>query len=74
MAVLEEEVVRLEEQVVRFREGLYQEAVFICSSKRNLESSADFYDLPMKNSKQKQFKFSPQTKGSSPTLRGSTSN
>ncbi|KAE9458528.1 hypothetical protein C3L33_09573, partial [Rhododendron williamsianum] len=62
VAVLEEEVVRLEEQVVRFREGLYQEAVFICSSKRNLESSADFYDLPMKNSKQKQFKFSPQTK------------
>ncbi|KAI8548720.1 hypothetical protein RHMOL_Rhmol07G0295600 [Rhododendron molle] len=62
VAVLEEEVVRLEEQVVHLRQGLYQEAVFICSSKRNLESSADFYDLPMKNSKQKQFKFSPHTK------------
>ncbi|XP_058223567.1 uncharacterized protein LOC131333193 isoform X5 [Rhododendron vialii] len=62
VAVLEEEVVQLEELVVRLRQGLYQEAVFICSSKRNLESSADFYDLPMKNSKQKQFKFSPKTK------------
>lgn len=37
VAVLEEEVVRLEEQVVSFRQGLYQEAVYI-SSKRNLES------------------------------------
>lgn len=36
VAVLEEEVVRLEEQVVNFRKGLYQEAVYT-SSKRNLE-------------------------------------
>ena len=34
VAVLEEEVVRLEEQVVSFRQGLYQEAVYI-SSKTN---------------------------------------
>lgn len=31
VAVLEEEVVRLEEQVVNYRQGLYQEAVSICS-------------------------------------------
>lgn len=36
VAVLEEEVVRLEEQVVNFRQGLYQEAVFT-SSKRNVD-------------------------------------
>ncbi|XVF63989.1 hypothetical protein PTKIN_Ptkin09bG0131100 [Pterospermum kingtungense] len=41
VAVLEEEVVRLEEQVVHFRQDLYQEAVYISSSKRNMESSAD---------------------------------
>ncbi|TYH95023.1 hypothetical protein ES332_A12G079000v1 [Gossypium tomentosum] len=37
VAVLEEEVVRLEEQVVSFRQGLYQEAVY-ASSKRNVEN------------------------------------
>lgn len=40
VAVLEEEVVRLEEQVVNFRQGLYQEAVYI-SSKRNAENLND---------------------------------
>ncbi|KAK3222576.1 hypothetical protein Dsin_009601 [Dipteronia sinensis] len=40
VAVLEEEVVRLEEQVVNFRQGLYQEAVY-SSSKRNVDSSND---------------------------------
>ncbi|XP_065847064.1 uncharacterized protein [Euphorbia lathyris] len=50
VAVLEEEVVRLEEQVVHFRQDLYQEAVYMSSSKRNLESFADLYDLfPSKN-------------------------
>ncbi|KAJ7952886.1 Protein of unknown function, DUF547 [Quillaja saponaria] len=43
VAVLEEEVVRLEEQVVNFRQGLYQEAVFI-SSKRNAETLNDSID------------------------------
>ncbi|KAK8672924.1 hypothetical protein V6N13_111281 [Hibiscus sabdariffa] len=38
VAVLEEEVVRLEEQVVSFRQGLYQEAVY-ATSKRNVENS-----------------------------------
>lgn len=41
MAVLEEEVVRLEEKVVHFRQDLYQEAVYISSSKRNMDNSAD---------------------------------
>ncbi|KAE8727959.1 putative Heat stress transcription factor A-2c [Hibiscus syriacus] len=41
VAVLEEEIVRLEEQVVHFRQDLYQEAVYTSSSKRNMESSID---------------------------------
>lgn len=40
MAVLEEEIVRLEEQVVHFRQDLYQEAVYMSSSKMKLEQSA----------------------------------
>ncbi|CAL5372978.1 unnamed protein product [Camellia sinensis] len=36
VAVLEEKVVRLEEQIIDFRQGLYQEAAYI-SSKRNAE-------------------------------------
>ncbi|KNA03382.1 hypothetical protein SOVF_209740 [Spinacia oleracea] len=43
IAVLEEEVVRLEEQVVSYRHSLYEEAVFICS-KRKLESPVDYYE------------------------------
>ncbi|XP_057541698.1 uncharacterized protein LOC130820368 isoform X2 [Amaranthus tricolor] len=43
IAVLEEEVVRLEEQVVSYRHNLYQEAVFICS-KRKLENPVDYYE------------------------------
>ncbi|XP_020677431.1 uncharacterized protein LOC110096022 isoform X1 [Dendrobium catenatum] len=41
VAVLEEEVVRLEEQVVNFRQGLYQEAIYISSSKRSSENGLD---------------------------------
>lgn len=41
---MEEEVIRLEEQVVHFRQGLYQEAVYISSSKKNMESLADLYN------------------------------
>ncbi|XP_022950498.1 uncharacterized protein LOC111453590 [Cucurbita moschata] len=41
VAVLEEEVVRLEEQVVNFRQGLYQEAVYVSSSSRNSDNSID---------------------------------
>ncbi|URE47358.1 hypothetical protein MUK42_04498, partial [Musa troglodytarum] len=35
VAVLEEEVVRLEEQVVNFLQGLYQEAIYGSSSEQN---------------------------------------
>lgn len=41
---MEEEVVRLEEQVVHFRKDLYQEAVNISTSKRSLETSAELCD------------------------------
>nr|ACH63242.1 hypothetical protein [Rheum australe] len=44
VAVLEEEVVRLEEQIVLFRKDLYQEAVYISSSKSNVDSLIDFYE------------------------------
>ncbi|WCJ31094.1 hypothetical protein M5689_012609 [Euphorbia peplus] len=43
VAVLEEEVVRLEEQIVNFRQGLYQEAVYI-ASKKNVENANDVTD------------------------------
>lgn len=39
MAVLEEEIVRLEEQVVHFRQDLYQEAVYMSSYMRKLQHS-----------------------------------
>ena len=63
VAVLEEEVVRLEEQVVHFRQDLYQEAVHISSTKRSVENSADSY--PSKNHKSEQGKFSTQNVGDS---------
>jgi len=53
VAVLEEEVVRLEEQVVNFRQGLYQEAVYISSSKKSKENPSDlcYEKCPSQNSK-----------------------
>ncbi|KAK4274717.1 hypothetical protein QN277_017901 [Acacia crassicarpa] len=41
VAVLEEEIVRLEEQVVQSRQDLYQEAVYLSSSKRRIQLSAN---------------------------------
>lgn len=68
VAILEEEVVRLEEQVVHFRQGLYQEAVYISSSKKNMESLADLYNpYLMRNSKKDQTKFLVQTVDNSAT-------
>ncbi|KDO79292.1 hypothetical protein CISIN_1g008059mg [Citrus sinensis] len=55
VAVLEEEVVRLEEQVVNFRQGLYQEAVYI-SSKRNVENSNDSDQLSVRSCKHQRSK------------------
>lgn len=64
--MLEEEVVRLEQEVVHFRQGLYQEAVYISSSKRSIESSADSYPpYPAKNHKPERHKFSAQHVGDS---------
>lgn len=41
---MEEEVVRLEEKVVHFRQGLYQEAVYTSLSKKNMDNFADLCD------------------------------
>ncbi|KAL2504200.1 hypothetical protein Adt_19821 [Abeliophyllum distichum] len=59
VAVLEEEVVWLEEQVVNFRQGLYQEAVCISSSQRNVDNSGNLNDLcQIKDPKPKQSRLS----------------
>ncbi|KAK9109139.1 hypothetical protein Sjap_017199 [Stephania japonica] len=64
VAVLEEEVVRLEEQVVSFRQGLYQEAVNISSSKQNIENAGDLYELySCRNPKKGHLKSKSQTEG-----------
>ncbi|XP_021275153.1 uncharacterized protein LOC110409952 isoform X1 [Herrania umbratica] len=56
VAVLEEEVVRLEEQVVNFRQGLYQEAVYT-SSKRNVENlNESIEQSPVRSSKHQRSK------------------
>ncbi|XP_052481754.1 uncharacterized protein LOC105763353 isoform X1 [Gossypium raimondii] len=57
VAVLEEEVVRLEEQVVSFRQGLYQEAVY-ASSKRNVENlnESTVEQSPVRSSKHQRSK------------------
>nr|TKS01483.1 uncharacterized protein D5086_0000172960 [Populus alba] len=53
VAVLEEEVVQLDEQIVYFRQDLYQEAVHISSSKRNmrtydtLDMHMEAFDIPL---------------------------
>lgn len=69
VAVLEEEVVRLEEQVVHFRQDLYREAVYISSSKKNMESSIDLCDpcVDDTTSKQEQSKFLARNVGRSTT-------
>lgn len=69
VAVLEEEVVRLEEKVVNFRQGLYQEAVYI-SSKRNAENSIDSIEQnSIKGSKHQRSKSLSQSELNSTTTR-----
>lgn len=70
VAVLEEEVGRLEEQLVHFRQDLYQEAVYISSSKRNKENSADLHGLhQLMNPTPEQFKLlAPNSTNSSMTM------
>ncbi|GAV69033.1 DUF547 domain-containing protein/Lzipper-MIP1 domain-containing protein [Cephalotus follicularis] len=66
VAVLEEEVACLEEQVVHCRQDLYQEAVYISSSKRNVKSFSDLYELsPNKIPKPGQSKFLAQSMSNS---------
>ncbi|XP_073277004.1 uncharacterized protein [Primulina huaijiensis] len=66
VAVLEEEVVRLEEKVVHFRQGLYQEAVYISSSRKNTNNSADLCNPGQgKDLKPKQSRSSLQTEANS---------
>ena len=82
VAVLEEEVVRLEEQVVNFRQGLYQEAVYV-STKRNVETSNDSVEqtTPVKSARHQrsksmsQFDFNSATSAakSQPSLSRTTS-
>lgn len=68
VAVLEEEVVRLEEQVVNFRQGLYQEAVYI-SSKRNAENLRDSMDQnSIRSSKHQRSKSLSQSELNSTTM------
>ncbi|XP_039009730.1 uncharacterized protein LOC120138283 [Hibiscus syriacus] len=50
VAVLEEEIVWLEQQVVHFTKDLYQEDVYISSSKLNLENSKQQLKTPTQNS------------------------
>ncbi|XP_057765945.1 uncharacterized protein LOC130986531 [Salvia miltiorrhiza] len=57
VAVLEEEVVRLEEKIVLFRKGLYQEAAYISSSKK----------MEIKDPEQKQSTFLVTSKADSET-------
>ncbi|XP_059623839.1 uncharacterized protein LOC132266855 [Cornus florida] len=65
VAVLEEEVVRLEVEVVNFRQGLYQQAVCV-SSMRNADTSIDFYDLVSnRSSKQEESKCLSQNEANS---------
>ncbi|KAF1871545.1 hypothetical protein Lal_00020339 [Lupinus albus] len=46
VAVLEEEIVRLEEQVVHYRQDLYREAVYILSSKMKLNNAIPYSSSP----------------------------
>ncbi|KAL6993715.1 hypothetical protein U1Q18_011828 [Sarracenia purpurea var. burkii] len=65
VAVLEEEVVWLEEQVINFRQDLYQEAVYV-SSRKNGENSVDLGDeLLASSSKQKESQCLAQHKANS---------
>ncbi|KAL2249654.1 UNVERIFIED_CONTAM: hypothetical protein Sindi_2439100 [Sesamum indicum] len=71
VAVLEEEVVRLEEKIVHFRQGLYQEAIYISSSKKNMDNSADLCDPGQINDlKRKESKLLLQTEANSSAIIG----
>ncbi|KAJ0252514.1 Uncharacterized protein HA466_0117040 [Hirschfeldia incana] len=60
VAVLEEEIVRLEEHIVHFRQELYQEAAFT-SSKTNTECLLPDSSLASSNARESELPFSPKT-------------
>ncbi|KAH0451617.1 hypothetical protein IEQ34_018916 [Dendrobium chrysotoxum] len=82
VAVLEEEVVKLEAHVLNFRQGLYQEAIYISSTKINMENGVDmchvgFPSQNAKNSEQYKAPFlltdsNPSISGNSPSMRWSS--
>ncbi|XP_014505391.1 uncharacterized protein LOC106765326 isoform X1 [Vigna radiata var. radiata] len=69
VAVLEEEIVRLEEKIVHFRQDLYQEAVYMSYSMRKLEHSVSAppnkSNSTMDSPKLEKLKFQSQTVGNS---------
>ncbi|KOM33750.1 hypothetical protein LR48_Vigan01g330600 [Vigna angularis] len=69
VAVLEEEIVRLEEKIVHFRQDLYQEAVYMSYSMRKLEHSVSAppnkSNSTMDSPKLEKLKFQSQTVGKS---------
>lgn len=73
MAVLEEEIARMEEKVVNFRQGLYREAVYV-SLKRNGEvtsESGEESPSPVRKAKLEQSKSISPTKFYSPNFASS---
>lgn len=60
VAVLEEEIVRLEENIVHFRQELYQEAAFT-SSKTNTECLLPDSRSASSNARESEFPFLPKT-------------
>ncbi|CAF2041159.1 unnamed protein product [Brassica napus] len=60
VAVLEEEVVRLEEHIVHFRQELYQEAA-LTSSKTNIECLLPDSSSASTNARESELPFSPKT-------------
>ncbi|KAL0908649.1 hypothetical protein M5K25_023154 [Dendrobium thyrsiflorum] len=82
VAVLEEEVVKLEAQVLNFRQGLYQEAIYISSTKINMENGVDICHVgfPSQNAKNsEQYKApslltdsNPSISSNSPSMRWSS--
>ncbi|XP_020585137.1 uncharacterized protein LOC110027864 [Phalaenopsis equestris] len=79
VAVLEKEVLKLEEQVLNFRQCLYHEAIYISSTKRIMENGTDlchvgFSSQKSKNSEQSKAQSllansDPSTGSNSPSMR-----
>ncbi|KAI0494824.1 hypothetical protein KFK09_024967 [Dendrobium nobile] len=76
VAVLEEEVVKLEAQVLNFRQGLYQEAIYISSTKTNMENGVEMSHVgfPSQNAKNsEQYKAPSLLTDSNPSISSNSS-